>query len=299
MNITQEDINTYVEHGGDLGLLTYKEIAKVPQESFNKYVEHGGDLGALTHAQRTKIPQESFNKYVEHGDLLWDPTTAQLFYIPQEYINKRAENGYSLLKHFTTEQMDNIPQESCNKRIENGGSPLGLENASINIVMAHYFVYARDVTTIFTDEEIADFPQEFINERAANGRSLSSIPQEKIDAIPKSILKISDNAKESLILYGTGKIGSDELPDDIYVNNEARRIFLSIAKLRVTNSFNTICKKSGYTDNIPNEVVADFNSRLKEMKKWIQKKKKEGLKNLLNAEENKKNDAIDEINGMR
>ena len=91
-----------------------------------------------------------------------------------------------------------------------------------------------------------------------------------------------------------GKIDSDELPDDIYVNFQARDILLSIAKHKLINSFNAICEESGYIDNVPQEVVETFDSKLKAMEEWVQKKKEEGLKNLLAT----KNPAIDKIKGL-
>ena len=291
MNITQriamklkqqqlKIINNYIKHCGNIRYLS--------QKSIHLYVENGGDLLDLTDEQIENIPQKSINKYVENGCYdLSDLEDEQIENIPQESINKYVENG-GYLSDLTDEQIENIPQESINKYIENKG----------------------DISEL-TNEQIAKIPQESFNKRVENNGNLEGLTKEQIAKIPESIIpkfvvEMSDQAKKSLVLYSIGKIGSDELPDDIYVNYQARGILLSIAKHKLINSFNAICEESGYIDNVPKKVVEAFDSKLKEMKEWVEKKKEEGLKNLLATKETEKNPvketeknpAIDKIKGL-
>ena len=249
MNITQEDINKYIENGGSLSILTDEQKAKTPQKFINKRIENDGYLCDLTKNQIIDIPQESINKYAENGGDLRYLTDEQRKNIPQKSINKYAENGGDMWD-LTDEQKANIPQESIKKRFEN-----------------------EEYQSDLTDKQIDNIPESLI---------------------PKSVVEISDKAKESLILYGVGKIDSDELPDDIYVNCQARQILLSIAKHKLINAFNAICEEYGYADNVPQEVVKAFDSKLVEMEEWIEKKREEGLENLLAT----KNPAIDKIKGL-
>ena len=55
MNITQEDINKYVENGGDLRVLTDEQIVNIPQEFINKRAENGATYGLFQPSKKPRF----------------------------------------------------------------------------------------------------------------------------------------------------------------------------------------------------------------------------------------------------
>lgn len=291
MKITAEDIQKYIELGGDLSFFKASEIAAISQEFINQYAANGGNLEFLSRKQIEAIPQEAINKRALNFGRLEFLTEEQKESIPKnirqavfnrfsdsvdrslddmenlEQLGKEMEEMAALdvdnryvfnhesLESFDEGQLDNVPQRVVNYNVANGG----------------------DFDDLLCDDRYFPLPQRVVNQYVANGGYLGDDPwwfdEEQVEAIPDQILKVSKKAREALVLYAAGKISSSELPADVYANYEARKSLLKIIEIKTTGAFLDLCKDAGYDrDDVPEEVKEAFDERSENIEKEIEDK---------------------------
>lgn len=267
--ISDDAINQYAENGGNLLELQPEQLQKIQREAVKKRAAKGYDLQNLSREQKLAISSTEINQYVENGGNLSDLEPEQLPRIGQQAINKRAANGYEL-KGLLKYQLSAIPKDAIDQRVIN----------------------FRSLSKLSEEQKLA-IPQESINERAAKGKSLSGLFVHQIGSIPKQIREITEEGITALILYSVGKIKSNELPANVYLNPDLRNQLLNIIRKRMIAQYEQICQKNGYIEKVPDKVKESFDGKLKEVEKSVEHKMQECL-----AEVNKQASAVDAIGAM-
>lgn len=125
MKATAEDIQKYIELGGNIGILTNAQIATIPQELIIQYVANGGDFFDLTEAQRETIPEEVIEQHSKNGNNSFNFNTIQRQDIPREVISRIVSNECKAnewgLRWILYNSEEFTPQEVINQYVANGG----------------------------------------------------------------------------------------------------------------------------------------------------------------------------------
>lgn len=185
-----------------------------------------------------------------------------------------------------------ITQEDLNEYVANGGDLRVLTKEQIATIPQEVFYIrvAKDRWLLsLTKKQRPAIPQEVVDQYAANGGSWANLTEEQEAGIPEQILRISENAREALILYGAEKIESSELPSDVFVNYEARQCLLGIIKQKTTMRFAKLCKDSGYVKSgVPEEVKMAFDEKLEQIGQEVDERMRSGVKELTRQSEEKR-----------
>ena len=237
---------------------------KITQKDIIVYVANGGDIDLLTQEEKDIIPSEVLNEVKQKVDTDSLPTREL-----EDYTSEQSDGLY------LTEEGERMTQEGVNKALA-----VGMYRGCME------------------DEQIRNAPYDVILKFVANGGDRDYLSLDQIANIPKAFLEVSDKTKELLILYAAGKVSSGQLTHDVFVNYNARKCLLNIAKSKLVAQYNEICEKYGYVDNVPQEIVESFDSKLKEMEAWVESKEEVGLQQLPKEEENKRASVISEIDSL-
>ncbi len=331
--IPQEIVNQYAKDG-KLDSFSRQQIDNIPSSIIMQYVRNGGVLDYLSKEQLSSIPELFLHEYIANGGNLYDLTKFKLMrldFIPQDIINQRAQNGFRLghLDFLPEEKIAAIPQEIVNERARNGQPLDGFTAEQIAAIPKKDFNQyvekggALNLNCI-SDSMIKSIPQKSINIRAMNGGDLTRLSKEQIDnipqenlnmavlyykitadlvdekrknSIPKVILEPSYRAQKAIILYGAGKIKSDELPIELFANSETFVRLFYVVEQKLKQKFNQICEENGYTNEVPDSVVKAFDKQLDKLEDDIFDKRTAAIKQL--TEEQKRVDAaINQITGL-
>ena len=226
-----------------------------------------------------EIPQKIIDQRVKNGGDLNGIPSEKIEKIPQKFINQCAAKGGNLFGA-REKQIANIPQGVINQCAENGGD-------------LHCFSY----------QQIENIPQISINLGVSLGKTdindgLFTILDAQKKAIPEAILEIDENAKNALILYGAGKIGKEDLPTEVYANPGLRHVLLHIIKTRTMKRFNEGCIEYGYLDNVPAEIVEEFDKRLEAMGKEVEELRVQSVIKLTEKQSSSVSALKEEISGL-
>lgn len=240
-----------------------------------------------------EVTQDDINEYAAKNEKLTYVTTDQCKAIPQKFINQRAANGKDL-DSLIKDQIKAIPQKSINQFAAKGKALWIFTETEIKEI-PQWIINQRTASgkklNSVTTDQIKAIPQKFINQRAANGGDLQYFTDGQRDKIPQEIKEPTKDGINSLILFGAGKINSQDLPLDVFVNYKLREWLLEIIQDKTKAQFNEICQKQGYKDEVPRELKKAFDKRLIEIFDEVSQRKEAGL-----AELEKNNELQEEKN---
>lgn len=303
--VPQELINERVKQGGYMSDLLPSQKGKIPDEIIIQYIKNGGNYSNddLLPRQKACIPQDLINERVATGrdeDLMSDILPKQKANIPHTAIVKYIENHGDLF-YLSPEEKANLTE---NEIIENMAyyDRLKVSLLTPKETIDKYVAFGLHIEYL-SPKQIANISQGAINQRALNGYSLTNLPPERIARIPqaninqyvahvgscygisdeqrmlipKQIREITEEGRTALILYSLGKIKSNELPANVYLNPDLRNELLNIIKKRMIDQYEQICQTNGYIEKVPDEVKESFDRKLKEVKKSVEHKMQECL----------------------
>ena len=234
MAITSEDIQKYVELGGNLNILTKAQRASLPQETILKYLLNGGDLSDLSEEQMSAIPQSFFDQHylkdmVRVSSYSW-PILEKIAAIPQDIVIRAAADYYGSIRlGLTYEQVAAIPQEIINRYVANGGYLLSIAYPQIIAAIPQEIINQRVANgghlEFLTDAQIAAIPQEIINQRVAKEGTWYGLTEAQIAAIPQEIVnQLAANGED---LYHFSSAQRAAIPQEIVNQRAANGVYLS------------------------------------------------------------------------
>ena len=270
MIVTKEDINNYVALGGSLELLSEEQLSCVEQKSIEQYVANGGSLDSLTRKQRKDVREVSRNMDIPSSFDLSGLSAEERKAVPQESINQYVANGGDI-SMLTKEERSAVPLE-CKKL---------------------YIVNQGNLEDLTEDEKVYS-PVGILIAKVSGG--CPNIERKDYEAQGGNCddFDVDERMVDSLILYASGKLKSDDLPPSIFVNYATRKTLLRIIKAKNVNDFYKQCNKKKRKGAIPDKMMRVLEEKYAEIESAVIRRQLEVIDEYEASAQERKNAMVEE-----
>ncbi len=271
MIVTKEDINNYVALGGSLDLLSEEQLSCIEQKSIEQYVENGGSLDSLTRKQRKEVREVIRTMDIPSSFDLSGLSAEERKAVSQERINQYVANGGNL-SGLSAEERKALPQESINQYVANGGDISMLtkeERSAVPLECKKLYIVNQGNLEHLTEDEKVYSPVGILIAKASGG--CPNIERKEYEAQGGNCddFEVDERMVDSLILFASGKLKSDDLPSSIFVNYATRKTLLRIIKAKNVNDFYKQYNKKKRKGAIEDKIMRGLEEKYAEIESAV------------------------------